>query len=148
MNRLVVLAWHYIPGIHPRMDYLIAHSEGQASRDVERHLSSCQRCSNIARLICTAVESAHQTHLYGKDRTIKLLRETYEVLQLRMKTHQDQRSKLRTALELYFGKKIAQHIGYDKNGCLLLSHTQSFFVAFLGKKAAAVLAQEVISAVT
>jgi len=157
--------WPYFPGMHPGMESLIMHADGKPIRPVQRHLARCAYCRETAQALSAAVRHAEEGGASDRTRSAILLQEAYEDLCTQIQTWRSlggsapahrmrsrHRGSLRllAALEFYFGVETARRMEHasrwDAPEKHLVSSTKPFFTAFLGRKAAEALAQEIAGA--
>lgn len=157
--------WRYFPGMHPGMESLLLHADGQTIRAVQKHLARCAYCRETAQALSAAVQQTHEDGGLNRARSAILLQDAYENLCTQIQawrslsesapahrirsSHRGSR-RLVAALEFYFGVETARRMEHaarwDAPDKHLVSSTKRFFTAFLGRKAAEALAEQIAGA--
>lgn len=144
MSRWKRWFWCYVSGVHPGMERLVLWADGVPCPVVEAHLAACHRCSRNAALLRAAVAAGSRDGQAGNHAAHPVLDEIFDALQEQMRAWRSlpPRQHWSTALEFYFGKKLARQAGSDR----VVPATQVLFNAFLGRKAADALARQIAGA--
>jgi hypothetical protein len=157
--------WRYFPGMHPGMESLLLQADGRTVRPVQRHLARCAYCRETAQALSAAVQQAHEVGELNRTRSAVLLQDAYENLCTQIQawrslsesapahrvrgSHRSSRHLL-AALEFYFGvetaRRMEQATRWNAPDKHLVSSTKPFFTAFLGRKAAEALAEQIAGA--
>lgn len=167
MKRLIRSRWRYVAVSHPGMESLISHADGKTAPGVTEHLVRCERCRQTAIALNAAIQSGRQGDSRGEERIARLLRETYEILHVRMaawhsadeygpaphiRSKQGRSRRLLAAIEFYFGEELARRVDraarWDPADQILVLSAKPFFTAFLGRMAADALSREIAGAAT
>jgi anti-sigma factor RsiW len=145
MNRWKRWFWRYVSGVHPGMERLVLWADGVPCPDVEAHLAACHRCSRNAALLRAAVAAGCREGQAGNHAAHPVLDEIFDALQEQMRAWRfsaEREQHWGSALEFYFGKKLARQGGSDR----IVPASQVLFNAFLGRRAADALARQISGA--